>query len=189
MSRRCRLSLANAHHASGSEQRADLERQAARTILEAIEAAPSVSPAAHLADRDAVDEQPVANVDVFRREGDYWTVIFDESTVRVRDLKGMHYLARLLADPGQECHVLDLVAAETSSVAQADSSRAGRLPRSALGDAGRCSTRKPRTPTADASPRSTMTSSRRRPRGTANGPHRPTPNATSCFENSPALSA
>ena len=113
-----------------------MERQAARTILEAIEAAPSVSPAADGADRDALDERPVASVNVFRREGDYWTVIFDESTVRVRDLKGMHYLARLLADPGQEYHVLDLVAAETSSVAQADSSRAGRVPRSALGDAG-----------------------------------------------------
>ena len=76
------------------------------------------------------------SVNVFRREGDYWTVIFDESTVRVRDLKGMHYLARLLADPGREYHVLDLVAAETSSVAHVDDSRAGRLPRPALGDAG-----------------------------------------------------
>jgi hypothetical protein len=101
-----------------------LERQAARTILEAIEAAPSVSSAA---DRDALDEQPVASVNVFGREGDYWTVIFDGSTVRVRDLKGMHYLARLFADPGREYHVLDLVAAETSRVAQVDNSRAGRL--------------------------------------------------------------
>ena len=72
----------------------------------------------------------------FRREGDYWTVIFDESTVRVRDLKGMHYLARLLTDPGQEYHVLDLAAIETSGVSQADTSQASRLPRSALGDAG-----------------------------------------------------
>ena len=39
--------------------------------------------------------------------------IFDGHTVRVRDLKGMHYLARLLADPGREYHVLDLVAACT----------------------------------------------------------------------------
>ena len=73
---------------------------------------------------------------MFRREGDYWTVLFEGSTVRVRDLKGMHYLARLLADPGREYHVLDLVAAETSSVAHVDDNRAGRLPRPALGDAG-----------------------------------------------------
>ena len=75
------------------------------------------------------------DVNVFRREGDYWTVIFDESTVRVRDVKGMHYLARLLADPEREYHVLDLVAAETGTVAQVDN-LAGRLPRPALGDAG-----------------------------------------------------
>jgi len=130
-----RLGLADAHNASGSKHRADLERQAARTILEAIEAAPSVSREADRADRDALDQQAVGRVNVFRREGDYWTVIFDESTVRVRDVKGMHYLARLLADPGREYHVLDLVAAETGTVAQVDN-RAGRLPRPALGDAG-----------------------------------------------------
>ncbi len=133
---RARLGLADAHHASGSEQRADLERQAARTILEEIEAAPTVSPAGDIAHHDALDEQPAATVDDFRCEGDYWTVIFDGHTVRVRDLKGMHYLARLLADPGREYHVLDLVAAETGSVASLDNSHAARLPHSALGDAG-----------------------------------------------------
>ena len=131
-----RLGLADAHHASGSDQRADMERQAARTILEEIEAAPTVPPAADVAHRDALDEQPAASVNVFRREGDYWTVIFDGHTVHVRDLKGMHYLARLLADPGREFHVLDLVAAETGSVAHVDSGQTARLPRSALGDAG-----------------------------------------------------
>ena len=105
-----------------------MERQAARTILEGIEAAP----AADLAHRD---EQPVAGSTVFRREGDYWTVIFDGQTVRVRDLKGMHYLARLLADPGREFHALDLVAAETGSTAHVDSDHVG-LSQSALGDAG-----------------------------------------------------
>jgi hypothetical protein len=56
----------------------------------------------------------------------------------VRDLKGMRYLARLLADPGREYHVLDLVAAETGRGAQLESSQAAGsgLPRAALGDAG-----------------------------------------------------
>jgi hypothetical protein len=36
--------------------------------------------------------------------------VFEQRTVRVRDLKGMRYLARLLAQPGREFHVLDLVA-------------------------------------------------------------------------------
>ena len=131
-----RMGLAEAHAASGSEHRAVLERQAARTILDGIEAAPSVAPPAHVEHHDARDEQPVASVNVFRREGDYWSVIFDGHTVHVRDLKGMRYLARLLADPGREYHVLDLVAAETGRGAQVDSGRAADLPRSALGDAG-----------------------------------------------------
>ena len=63
-------------------------------------------------------------------------MVFEGHTVRVRDLKGMRYLARLLADPGREYHVLDLVAAEAGSGAQVDSGQAAGLPRSALGDAG-----------------------------------------------------
>jgi tetratricopeptide (TPR) repeat protein len=131
-----RMALAEAHRASGSEHRAVLERQAARMILEGIQAAPSVAPPGHVADHDAVDEQPVASVNVFRREGDYWSVSFEGHTVRARDRKGMRYLARLLADPGREYHVLDLVAAETGRSAQGASSHAAGLPRSAFGDAG-----------------------------------------------------
>jgi hypothetical protein len=131
-----RMALAEAHRASGSEHRAALERQAARMILDGIQAAPSVAPPEHLEHHDAPDEQPVASVNVFRREGDYWSIVFEGRTVRVRDLKGMRYLARLLADPGREYHVLDLVAAETGSDAQGASSHAAGLPRSALGDAG-----------------------------------------------------
>jgi tetratricopeptide (TPR) repeat protein len=131
-----RMALAEAHRASGSEHRAALERQAARTILDGIQAAPSVGPPERMEHHDARDEQPMASFNVFRREGDYWSVVFEGRTVRVRDLKGMRYLARLLADPGREYHVLDLVAAETGSGAQLDSSQAAGLPRAALGDAG-----------------------------------------------------
>lgn len=131
-----RMSLAEAHHASGSEHRAVLERQAARAILEGIEAAPSMAPPAHVEQHDAPHKQPAAGFNVFRREGDYWSVIYEGHTVRLRDLKGMRYLARLLADPGREYHVLDLVAAEAGSVAQVDNNQAASVPRSALGDAG-----------------------------------------------------
>ena len=122
-----RLSLAQAHAASGSEHRAALEHQAARAILEGIQAVPSMAPPTRVEHDTAVN--------VFRRQGDYWMVIFDGRTVHVRDLKGMRYLARLLADPGRECHVLDLVAAETSR-AQVDRGQVADLPRSAFGDAG-----------------------------------------------------
>jgi tetratricopeptide (TPR) repeat protein len=89
--------LAEALRAGGSEDQAVLELQAARTILDRIEVATSATTPAN----------------VFRREGDYWSVVFEGRTVRVRDLKGMRYLAQLLGHPGREFHVLDLVAAET----------------------------------------------------------------------------
>ena len=130
-----RLGLADAHHAGGSHQRADLERQAARTILDEIEAAPPAPSATDVADRHALDDRS-GSVNAFRRDGDYWTVIFDGHTVHLRNLKGMHYLARLLADPGREFHVLDLVASETGGAAHVDSDHNAGLSRSALGDAG-----------------------------------------------------
>jgi hypothetical protein len=48
----------------------------------------------------------------------------------------MHYLARLLAGPGREFHVLDLVAAEIGTAPTGDAGRAADLPISSLGDAG-----------------------------------------------------
>jgi tetratricopeptide (TPR) repeat protein len=132
-----RLSLAEAHAASGSEHRAVLERQAARTILEGIQAPSPLALPAHAERHEVVDDQPVTtSANVFRRDGDYWSVIFEGHAVHVRDLKGMRYLARLLADPGREYHVLDLVATETSHGAQVDTGQAADLPRSAHGDAG-----------------------------------------------------
>ena len=48
---------------------------------------------------------------VFRREGDYWTVAYQGELARLRDAKGLGYLACLLDRPGQEVHVLELVGA------------------------------------------------------------------------------
>jgi tetratricopeptide (TPR) repeat protein len=92
-----RMVLAEALRAGGSEDRAVLELQAARTILDRIEVATSAT----------------TETNVFRREGDYWLLVFEGRTERVRDLKGIRYLAQLLAHPGREFHVLDLVAAAT----------------------------------------------------------------------------
>jgi hypothetical protein len=54
----------------------------------------------------------VASGNLFRREGEYWTVIFEGSVVRLKDAKGLRHLARLLAQPGREFHAVDLEAAE-----------------------------------------------------------------------------
>jgi pimeloyl-ACP methyl ester carboxylesterase/class 3 adenylate cyclase len=52
---------------------------------------------------------------VFRRDGEYWTVGYRGLVVTLRDSKGLHDLARLLAEPGCEVHVLDLAAEGTDS--------------------------------------------------------------------------
>jgi tetratricopeptide (TPR) repeat protein len=49
---------------------------------------------------------------VFRAEGDYWSIAYEGDAFRLRDLKGLHYIARLLAAPGREVHALDLSTGE-----------------------------------------------------------------------------
>jgi hypothetical protein len=55
---------------------------------------------------------PEAARNLFRREGEYWTISYQGAVVRLRDAKGLRYLARLLAHPGREFHAVDLEAAE-----------------------------------------------------------------------------
>ncbi|HEY6418371.1 MAG TPA: AAA family ATPase [Candidatus Binataceae bacterium] len=47
---------------------------------------------------------------ILRKEGEYWTVEWDGKVSRLKDIKGLSYLARLLRYPHQEVHALDLVA-------------------------------------------------------------------------------
>lgn len=48
---------------------------------------------------------------IFRCEGDYWTLSFGGRVCRLRGVKGMRYLAHLLDNPHREIHALDLVGA------------------------------------------------------------------------------
>ncbi len=43
----------------------------------------------------------VTQAQVFKREGDYWTIAFDGRIVRLRDAKGVRYLSVLLRHPGK----------------------------------------------------------------------------------------
>jgi hypothetical protein len=47
---------------------------------------------------------------VFRHEGDVWTLAYAGKAVRVRHGKGLADIAILLANPGKEIHVADLIA-------------------------------------------------------------------------------
>src|SRR6266478_4637385 len=45
---------------------------------------------------------------IFRKEGQYWTVGYSGNPFRLKDTKGLGYLAHLLRHPAVEFHVLDL---------------------------------------------------------------------------------
>jgi tetratricopeptide (TPR) repeat protein len=51
----------------------------------------------------------------FRREGEFWTIAYAGATLRLKDAKGLHYIAYLLERPGQRIHVHDLIAAVEGS--------------------------------------------------------------------------
>ena len=46
---------------------------------------------------------------VFRSEGEYWTVSFAGTTCRLKEARGLHYIAHLLQQPHQEVHVITLI--------------------------------------------------------------------------------
>ncbi|MBJ7520236.1 MAG: AAA family ATPase [Solirubrobacteraceae bacterium] len=75
-----------------------------------------------------------------RREGEMWAIDLDGGTRHVRHTKGMDHLARLLAAPGTEFHVLDLVGGASATRAAAPQSAAAAvqagLTVSGGGDAG-----------------------------------------------------
>jgi len=68
--------------------------------------------------------QPLTH-NVFRYDGDYWTLTFNETTCRVRDTLGMHYLAHLLRHPREEVHVLTLAAEDAPLTASVPVAGAG----------------------------------------------------------------
>ena len=49
---------------------------------------------------------------IIRREGEYWTVVFDGVTCRLRDGRGLQHLAVLLSHPDQEIPALVLERSE-----------------------------------------------------------------------------
>lgn len=126
-----RMGLGQSHRAAANEERAILEFRAAQSGFEragavalAAEAAqacsetgPGASTATKRPPQQPASVSPDLEDNVFRRDGEYWALAFEGKTVLLRDQKGLHYLARLLAHPGRDFHVLDLVAGDAGSPA------------------------------------------------------------------------
>ena len=71
------------------------------------------------------------------RDGELWTLSHDGRQARLRDSKGLHYLAAMLRDPGREFHVSELVALTSDATAASEAElRESGLRSGGLGDAG-----------------------------------------------------
>ena len=88
------------------------------------------------ADVGPASSHPVAILSgTCRREGEYWTIEFGLEAFRVRDTKGVRFLASLLAAPGIDVHALELTRL-ISPNAGAGRTRDSSLSTDGLGDAG-----------------------------------------------------
>jgi len=115
-------------YARCAEARLCLERDAAGdranagTLLDQVIDAASRLGMKKLLDR-ALSMKAEPTDRLLRREGEYWTISYRGETFRLRDSKGLRYLAALVAASGREIHALELAGGEGAAPA-------------ALGDAG-----------------------------------------------------
>jgi hypothetical protein len=83
-----------------------------------------------------------AAANVFRREGDYWTLVFEGKVSRFKDKRGLQYIQYLLANPFKQVHSLDLAAGlgarspDASARGSLDSGAGEGLRQGRLGDLG-----------------------------------------------------
>jgi hypothetical protein len=103
--------LGHAHRSAGNPDMATLEWRSAQACFE------SYGAPLHLADVDALlgttRSDVVQKVATLAQIADGWRVGIGDRETTLRDLKGIHLLARLLASPGREIDVLDLAGAGT----------------------------------------------------------------------------
>ena len=123
-----RMGLAEALKAEGQQDRASLELRAALATFERIRATHPARPPAP----PATEETPPCDASVFRCEGDTWLIVFGGQSARLRDSKGLRYLARLIAEPAREVSALELVALESGGRQSAND----RVDLAVEGDAG-----------------------------------------------------
>lgn len=105
---------------------------AMKSLLDKAEALRAGATAARQ-DEGRPDSPPLAAVvpvASFRREGEFWTIEHQGTVVRMKDVKGLRYIAQLLQHPGREFLAADLISAPAG-----DSARARHL-RGASADAG-----------------------------------------------------
>ncbi len=129
------LDLARLRESAGDRADAVVEARAASALLARLDVVLTPEDAALLAllgtNNTARPVSVACRVATLERDGDWWTAGCGDTRVRLRDTKGMRYLADVVGHPGVERHALDLVDL-VEGVAAADTG----LDRRKLGDAG-----------------------------------------------------
>jgi pimeloyl-ACP methyl ester carboxylesterase len=83
------------------------------------------------------DEVAETHDAIFRREGEYWTIAYGAHTFRLRDSRGLRYIAQLLRYPGREFRANELEVRSEAGDAQIVSSRGiAEVTEEELADAG-----------------------------------------------------
>lgn len=108
---------------STAQPTADDPREAARAELE-----PTAGGAADEAGKESVPN-------LFRREGDYWTVSWKGNLLRLRDAKGIRHLSYLIANAGRRVPACELAAIGTAGQSTRTAVGTDRVTAD-LGDAG-----------------------------------------------------
>ncbi|MEP6694989.1 MAG: tetratricopeptide repeat protein [Chloroflexota bacterium] len=111
--------IATARSAVGRDAERALAEGHAMRVEDALEYAHDTLNALGGAAPSPRAEAPEPQDAQLHREGEVWSVSYAGQTLRVRDSKGLRYLARLLREPGREFHALDLAGAASA----ADSTR------------------------------------------------------------------
>src|SRR6202023_3846437 len=62
----------------------------------------------HSPDSSPLPSAPEAAQGIFSKEGEFWSIACRSEVFRLRDVRGLAYIAYLLGHPGEEFHVLSL---------------------------------------------------------------------------------
>ncbi len=72
----------------------------------------------HASVTPSVSPHPSPTPNVFRKEGDYWTITYQGTSFRLRHLRGLDYIAHLLRHPDVEFLALDVLSPTYEPAAQ-----------------------------------------------------------------------
>jgi len=104
-----RARVLRARDAAGDRERADAQLAAAASVAERLGMRTLLDEISSFTGGAAPEVRPAAAAATLRPEGEYWSVAFGDAAFRLKDSKGLGYLARLVAESGREFHALDLV--------------------------------------------------------------------------------